>query len=58
MDEPRWTDPERTPLDAELEPSLRPRRLDDFIGQEKIKENLRVFVAAARQRGEEQGEIL
>ncbi len=32
--------------------SLRPRRLDDYIGQEKLKENLRIFVEAARARGE------
>jgi holliday junction DNA helicase RuvB len=32
--------------------SLRPRRLDEYIGQEKLKENLRIFVAAARARGE------
>jgi Holliday junction DNA helicase RuvB len=32
--------------------SLRPRRLDDYIGQEKLKENLRIFVAAARARAE------
>lgn len=32
--------------------SLRPRRLDDFIGQEKVKDNLRVFIRAARERGE------
>ncbi|MFH1842842.1 MAG: Holliday junction branch migration DNA helicase RuvB [bacterium] len=52
MDERRWTDPDRTNLDAELEPSLRPRKLDDFVGQEEVKQNLRVFVQAARQRGE------
>ncbi|MEM0963259.1 MAG: AAA family ATPase, partial [Bacteroidota bacterium] len=38
--------------DADLEKALRPRALDDFIGQPKIKENLRVFVTAALQRGE------
>jgi len=52
VNDERWTDPDRTELDAELEHSLRPRRLDEFIGQEEVKENLRVFVAAARQRGE------
>jgi len=31
---------------------LRPKRLADFIGQEDLKANLRVFIAAARQRGE------
>jgi Holliday junction DNA helicase RuvB len=48
----RWTDPERTTLDAELDHSLRPKRLADFIGQEKVKENLHIFVQAARQRRE------
>ena len=38
--------------DADLEKALRPRALDDFIGQQKIKENLRVFITAALQRGE------
>jgi Holliday junction DNA helicase RuvB len=38
--------------DEDFERALRPRALDDFIGQEKIKENLRVFVTAALQRGE------
>ena len=52
MPEQRWTDPDRTELDEELEPGLRPRRLDEFIGQQSIKQNLRVFITAARQRGE------
>ncbi len=52
MDEPRWTDPAEMDGDQELDRSLRPRSLDEFVGQDKIKENLRVFVAAARQRGE------
>ncbi len=38
--------------DADLEKALRPRALDDFIGQPKIKDNLRVFVTAALQRAE------
>ncbi len=32
--------------------SMRPRTLDDFIGQEKMKENLRVFIGAAKGRGD------
>ncbi len=52
MDETRWTDPNEQPEDRTLDRSLRPRSLDEFIGQEAVKENLRVFVAAARQRGE------
>ncbi|MCH7812171.1 MAG: Holliday junction branch migration DNA helicase RuvB [Chloroflexi bacterium] len=38
--------------DAALETSLRPKRLDDYIGQEKVKDNLRIAIAAAQQRGE------
>jgi len=34
------------------EESLRPQRLDEMVGQEKLRENLAVFVAAARERGE------
>ena len=43
---------ERMNSDQELEKALRPMRFDDFSGQDKILENLRVFVAAARMRGE------
>src|SRR3989304_462048 len=38
--------------EAALETSLRPRRLDEYIGQDKVKENLRIFIAAALARGE------
>ncbi len=52
MDEHRLTDPAEQEGDGTLDVSLRPKRLDDFIGQEDIKANLRVFIQAARQRGE------
>ena len=52
MNEQRWTDPEEQKSDGNLDLSLRPRNLVDFVGQEKIKDNLRVFIQAARQRGE------
>ncbi|MDY4881061.1 MAG: AAA family ATPase, partial [Muribaculaceae bacterium] len=42
----------RIERDSDFEKALRPVRFDDFSGQEKIIENLRVFVAAARMRGE------
>jgi len=35
-----------------FEASLRPKTLNEFVGQEKIKENLRIFIAAAKGRGE------
>lgn len=40
------------------EVSLRPRTLDEYIGQEKAKENLRVFIQAAKMRGEAQDHVL
>ncbi|HLL41443.1 MAG TPA: AAA family ATPase, partial [Rubrobacteraceae bacterium] len=39
-------------LQGDDEPTLRPRTLDEFIGQEALKENLRIFVEAAKRRGE------
>ena len=48
-------DPEEENLqqtDRDLERVLRPRNFEDFTGQDKIIENLRVFVAAAKQRSE------
>ncbi|MFH1481932.1 MAG: Holliday junction branch migration DNA helicase RuvB [Patescibacteria group bacterium] len=38
--------------DKALELSLRPKKLDEFVGQNNIKENLRIFLAAAQGRGE------
>ncbi len=52
MNEQRWTDSAEKKSDGDLDLSLRPRALTDFVGQEKIKENLQVFIQAARQRGE------
>ena len=44
--------------DGDFERALRPQRFEDFSGQEKIVENLRVFVAAARMRGESLDHLL
>ena len=44
--------PQAAPEDFEAETSLRPTRLEEYIGQEKAKENLRVYLAAAQKRGE------
>lgn len=38
--------------DIEAEKSLRPRTLDEYVGQEKIKENLKIFIDACRIRGD------
>lgn len=44
--------------DLPLENSLRPKRLDDYIGQSQLKENLKVFITAARQRSEPLDHVL
>jgi Holliday junction DNA helicase RuvB len=44
--------------DVALDTSLRPRRLADYVGQEKIKDNLRIAIAAAQQRGEPLDHVL
>ena len=44
--------------DRDTEPKLRPERLENFIGQENVKENLRVFIEAAKQRGEALDHVL
>ncbi|MFZ1977955.1 MAG: AAA family ATPase, partial [Bacteroidota bacterium] len=44
--------------DAELDRTIRPNVLDDFIGQEKIVENMRIFIMAARGRGEALDHVL
>ena len=44
--------------DNEIEYSLRPKRLDDYIGQTKVKENLKIFMEAAKSRGEQLDHVL
>jgi holliday junction DNA helicase RuvB len=55
-DPARITTPERTSED--VDPALRPKSLDEFIGQKAARENLRVFVAAAKSRGEALDHVL
>ena len=47
-----------TPEDNDIENSLRPKVLDDYIGQDKVKENLAVYIQAARGRGEALDHVL
>lgn len=46
------------PADQQLERALRPQALEDFSGQPKIVENLKIFIAAAKQRGEALDHVL
>lgn len=52
----RLIDGDRKPEDADA--ALRPKSLDDFVGQRQAKDNLRVFVQAARKRGEALDHVL
>ena len=49
---------EFTEEDARLEPTLRPQHLSDYIGQQKIKDNLSVYIQAAKQRGDALDHVL
>ena len=44
--------------DLKIEKSLRPQTLDDYIGQQKAKENLKVYIEAAKARGESLDHVL
>ena len=46
------------PLDVEVETSLRPRHLGDFVGQERLKERLRIAIEAARMLGRSLDHVL
>ncbi len=54
----RLTTPQPRPDDEGESPALRPRRLADLIGQDAVRENLAVLIAAARQRGEPLDHVL
>lgn len=56
--ENRIVAPEFLSADSEIEVSLRPKTLDEYIGQEKAKENLRVYIEAARKRGDTLDHVL
>lgn len=56
--ENRIVDPEDIPEDADIENPLRPRILSEYIGQEKVKENLSVFIEAAKIRHESLDHVL
>ncbi len=48
----RPTDPERTAGEQDIDVTLRPLRLPDFVGQDKLKSNLQVFIQATLERRE------
>ncbi|MCU0523121.1 MAG: Holliday junction branch migration DNA helicase RuvB [Anaerolineae bacterium] len=52
MDNQRILSPETEPEEVVLDRALRPQRLDDLIGQDRVRENLRILIEAARGRSE------
>ena len=58
MPDERLVTANRVDDDAQYESGLRPRTLDEYIGQDKIRENLHVAITAARQRGEALDHVL
>lgn len=56
--ENRIVAPEYLDMDSDVEKKLRPRTLDDYIGQSKVKENLSIYIEAAKNRGETLDHVL
>ncbi len=54
----RLVSPSLRPEDTDFDVGLRPRSLEEYIGQRQVKENLRVYMEAARQRGEPLDHVL
>src|SRR5512136_1583769 len=48
----RVSSPQRLRGEDALDDEIRPRRLNDFVGQQRLKDNLRVFIEAAKLRNE------
>ncbi len=58
MNRPEITTPDTLDEETSLETSLRPSQLTEFVGQDKVKESLRVYIEAARGRGEALDHVL
>ena len=59
MDDERLINPELVDINEErMENSLRPKTLAEYIGQDKVKENMKVYIEAAKKRGEALDHVL
>jgi Holliday junction DNA helicase RuvB len=58
IDAPRPVAPQATSEDAALEASIRPRRLDEYLGQVAVREQLKIYIEAAKRRGEAMDHVL
>ena len=55
---PRVISPELNQEDGDSEITLRPQTLNEYIGQDKVKENLAIYIEAAKRRGEPLDHVL
>ena len=58
MTDDRIVNPEQTNDEAAFEANIRPRRLTEYVGQSRVKDNLSVFIKAAQDRGEALDHVL
>lgn len=58
FEDDRFITSSKTLGDSELDNSLRPKSLSDYVGQDKIKSNLKVFIEASKKRGEALDHVL
>ena len=56
--ENRIVTPDYSAQDSDAELSLRPKTLNEYIGQEKVKENMNIFIQAAKKREEPLDHVL
>ena len=56
--EERFISSERINADNDVENILRPKTMEDYVGQEKVKENLKIYIEAAKKRGEALDHVL
>lgn len=58
FEDDRFITSTKTPIDSELDSSLRPKKLEEYVGQDKIKNNLKVFIEASKKRKEALDHVL
>ena len=58
MNEPRVISPTITREDELLEASIRPKKLAEYLGQQTVREQLSIYIEAARRRGEALDHVL
>ncbi len=58
FEDERFITSTKTPIDSELDSSLRPKKLEEYVGQDKIKNNLKIFIEASKKRKEALDHVL